>query len=391
MNTLSRLRLRTAAGGGTDCQIRSPYVRRLAFALAATALSSSGFAVQPVAHEYLQTNLVSDVPGVAAAVDADLVNAWGLARSATSPWWVADNGTGKSTLYNGAGAKQGLIVTIPTPPADTPPSAPTGVVFNPASADFLVATGQPSRFIFCTENGTIAAWSGGAAAVAKVPASGWAIYKGLAVGQAGGANYLYAANFLGGTVDIFDRTFTQVNFGPNAFKDWQLPDGYAPFNVQAIGDRLYVTYAKKDSEGIDEVAGHGNGFVDAYSFDGVLQLRLHHGFWMNAPWGVALAPADFGRFSGMLLVGQFGSGHIAAFDPQTGRFAGLVRGSPSRPLKIDGLWALSFGNGAGAGPLNTLYFTAGPDEEVHGLFGTITPIPVQDHGKHKGQDKDDAE
>lgn len=390
MNIPSCLRPSATRLTAIDRGAGSPLLRGLSFAVAITALSSTGFAVQPVAHEYQQTNLVSDVPGAAAALDSDLVNPWGLTRSATSPWWVADNGTGKSTLYNGAGVKQGLIVTIPAPPSDTPPSAPTGTIFNTAPADFLVAAGQPSRFLFCTENGTIAAWNSGASAVTKVPDSGRAIYKGLALGQTGGANYLYAANFLAGTVDIFDRTFGPVSFGPGAFKDWELPAGYAPFNVQAIGDRLYVTYAKQDEEGIDEVAGHGNGFVDAYSFDGVLQLRLHHGYWMNAPWGVALAPADFGRFSGMLLVGQFGSGHIAAFDPHTGHFRGLLRGSPSRPLKIDGLWALSFGNGAGAGPLNALYFTAGTDDEVHGLFGTITPIPVKDNGHHKGQ-TDDAE
>lgn len=349
------------------------------FAVVAGIIFSSAvaFANQPVSHQYQVTNLVADEPGVAALPDSNLVNAWGLARSATSPWWVADNGTGVSTLYSGVGAKIPLTVTIPTELGGQPPSAPTGTVFNPSTTDFKLPNGSAARFLFVTENGTLSGWNGGTAAVNVADHAGWAVYKGLAIGQVGGANYLYAANFFAGTVEVFDTNFDPHSFGPNAFKDWAIPAGYAPFNVQAIGDRLYVTYAKQDEEKLDEVAGHGLGFVDAYSLDGVLQLRLHSGYWMNAPWGVALAPADFGRFSNMLLVGQFGSGQIAAFDPANGHFRGLLRGAPSRPLKIDGLWALGFGNGAAAGPTNTLYFTAGPDDEVHGLFGSITPLPTK--------------
>lgn len=368
------------------------YVRPVLVAASVLAIAT-GATAKPVSHQYQQTNLVSDVAGWAPLVDPNLVNPWGLSRSAGSPWWSANNGTGTSTLYTGVGAKIALTVTIPVPPGGTPPAAPTGTVFNSSGSttDFLVAAGQPARFLFATEEGTIAAWGGGANAVTKVNRAGWASYKGLAIGQLNGANYLYAANFVGGTVEVFNGAFGLVNFGPNAFRDWSLPPGYAPFNVQTIGNRVYVTYAKTDEEGIDEVAGHGLGYVDAYSLDGVLQLRLHSGYWMNAPWGVALAPADFGRFSNMLLVGQFGSGQIAAFDPATGQFRGLLRGAPSRPLKIDGLWALSFGNGAAAGPLNTLYFTAGPDEETHGLFGSITPIPVDEHAPDSDDEDDDAE
>ncbi len=365
-----------------------PHVRFTTLILAGVVgATSAALASPPVAHQYQQTNLVSDVPGWAPLTDANLVNAWGLSRSATSPWWVADNGTGVSTLYTGAGAKIPLTVTIPSAPGETPPSAPTGTVFN-SSSDFKLHTNNlPARFLFVTENGTIAGWNGGATAINEVNRAGWAVYKGLAIAQLNGANYLYAANFFGGTVEVYDGHFAPVNFGPNAFKDWALPDGYAPFNVQTIGNRVYVTYAKQDEEKVDEVAGLGRGYVNAFSLDGVLQLRLHSGFWMNAPWGVALAPADFGRFSNMLLVGQFGSGNIAAFDPVDGHFRGLLRGAPSRPLKIDGLWALDFGNGAGAGPTNTLYFTAGPDDEVHGLFGMITPIA----GKDNGPDDDEGE
>ncbi|MEO7702624.1 MAG: TIGR03118 family protein [Opitutus sp.] len=363
----------------------------MALGIALAVLANSSAVGAPIAHQYQQTNLVSDVAGAAAVTDANLVNPWGLSRSAASPWWSANNGTGTSTLYTGAGAKVPLTVTIPTPVGEAPPSAPTGTVFNDSGSttDFLLGPGQAARFLFATEDGTIAGWAGGTTAVTKINRHGWAIYKSLAIGNVNGANYLYAANFLAGTVEVFNGAFNEVHFGADAFRDWSLPGGYAPFNVQRIGNRLYVTYAKQDEEGIDEVAGHGRGYVNAYSLDGVLQLRLHTGYWMNAPWGVALAPANFGRFSNLLLVGQFGSGQIAAFDPMTGHFRGLLRGAPSRPLKIDGLWALSFGNGAAAGPVNTLYFTAGPDEETHGLFGSIAPLPGKDHDADEQDDDED--
>jgi len=335
---------------------------------------------------YLQTNLVSDVPGLAVATDPHLVNPWGLSLSATSPWWVSDNGTGLSTLYNGAGAIQGLVVTVPNLSTVTDPSAPTGTVFNGTATDFLVAPGKPSRFLFSTEGGTIVGWNSGTLAVQMVNNSATAVYKGLALAQIGGVNYLYAANFMAGTVDVFDRTFMPVTLSAWAFHDPHIPKSYAPFNVQAIGGMIYVTYAKKEAGSIDEVHGPGKGFVDVYSTDGVLQKRLQHGSWFNAPWGVVMAPADFGGFSSMILVGQFGSGRIAAFDPVSGKFRGFLFGDKlDRPLVIEGLWAIAFGNGANAGPLNTLYFTAGIDDEAHGLFGTITsvPEPANDDEHHK--------
>jgi uncharacterized protein (TIGR03118 family) len=328
-------------------------------------------------HHYQQTNLVSDVPGMAAATDASLVNPWGLSRSATSPWWAADNGPGLSTLYNGAGVKQGLVVTIPPPAGQTDSSTPTGTVFN-GTTDFQVGTGQPARFLFATEDGTISGWNPAAnptMAITKVDWSGQAVYKGLTLGQIGTANYLYAANFFSGKVDVFDKNFASVDLGAWAFRDPHLPKGYAPFNVQAIGDKIVVTFAKQDAEKIDEVAGPGRGYVDVFTTSGVLSMRLHWGPWFNAPWGVALAPANFGKFSNMLLIGQFGSGKIAAFDPANGKFKGRLHGANHWPIAIDGLWALSFGNGAGAGPANSLYFTAGIDDEAHGLFGTLTMLP----------------
>lgn len=361
--------------------------------IGALALVSLGFSTQVSAHDrpsghYVQTNLVSDVPGLAAATDPHLVNPWGLSASATSPWWVADNGTGLSTLYNGAGAIQALVVTVPNLAGETDPSAPTGTVFNGTATDFLVAPGRPSRFLFCTEAGTIVGWNSGTTGVQMVNNSGSAVYKGLALAQMGGANHLYAANFQTGKVDVFDRTFAPVTLSPWAFRDPHLPRGYAPFNVQAIGGSIYVAYAKTEAGSIEEVQGPGKGFVNIYSPDGTLLKRLQHGAWFNAPWGVALAPADFGRFSNMILVGQFGSGKIAAFDPATGKFRGFLRSERHRPIRIEGLWAIAFGNGANAGPTNTLYFAAGIDDEAHGLFGSLTAVADPAHGDDHDCDSD---
>jgi uncharacterized protein (TIGR03118 family) len=353
-----------------------------ALGLVSKALSSDG----PPAH-YQATYLVSDVAGMAAATDSHLVNPWGLSRSATSPWWVADNGTGLSTLYNGTGTAASLVVTIPNAASATDASAPTGTVFNGVATDFLVAAGKPAHFLFATEEGTIAGWNGGTSAVVMVNNVGTAVYKGLTLAALNGANLLYAANFQSGEVDVFDRTFQPVALGASAFHDPDLPPDYAPFNVQRIGDSIYVTFAQKEPGSIDETHGPGKGFVDAFSPAGMLERRLRWGAWFNAPWGVALAPADFGAFSNLLLVGQFGSGRIAAFDPATGEFRGTMRRGHGQSLVIDGLWALAFGNGAGAGPTNTLYFTAGIDDEAHGLFGTITPIAkAHDHGDRDGDD-----
>jgi uncharacterized protein (TIGR03118 family) len=345
-------------------------VAAAAFAISfrAPAIAANG----PPAH-YEQTDLVSDVAGLARVTDARLVNPWGLARSGTSPWWVADNGTGLATVYNGSGAIQSLVVTVPNVSGVTAPSAPTGIVFNGSTADFLITTGQPARFLFATEAGTIAGWNSGATAVQLVNNAATAVYKGLTIAQANGASFLYAANFKARTVDVFDGTFKPVNLGATAFHDPTVPANYAPFNVEHIGGSVYVMFAQTEEGSIEEVQGPGKGYVAVFSPQGVLQKRLRWGAWFNAPWGVALAPADFGEFSHAILVGQFGSGKIAAFDPVSGEFLGLMRGEHGRTLSIEGLWALGFGNGGNAGPVNTLFFTAGIDDEAHGLFGTITP------------------
>lgn len=370
--------------------------RRIAGCLFAAALcsaaSQSAFAEEHRPAHYQQTNLVSDVPGLAASTDAHLVNAWGLSVSPSSPWWVADNGTGLSTLYNGAGAAQSLVVTIPAAPGSTDPSAPTGTVFNGVATDFLVAPGKAAHFLFATEDGTISGWNSGTTAVLMVNNSGSAVYKGLAIASMNGAQFLYATNFANGSVDVFDSAFHPVALSANAFQDPRVPANYAPFNVQAIGATLYVTYAQKEAGSIDEVHGPGKGFVAAFTTDGRLVRRLRWGAWFNAPWGVALAPAGFGEASGRLLVGQFGSGKVATFDANSGEFRGLLRGEHGRPIMIEGLWALAFGNGANAGPKTTLYFTAGIDDEAHGLFGTLTPAAgksddaTDNHADNDGND-----
>jgi uncharacterized protein (TIGR03118 family) len=334
-----------------------------------------------LAQHYQQTNLVSDVPGLAPITDSNLVNPWGLAASSASPWWVADNGTGVSTLYNGAGQIINLTVTVPTPIGGTPPSAPTGIVFNPRPADFGGA-----RFIFVTEEGTISAWSTGTLAVLKFTSPTEAIYKGVTIAEVNGVNFLYVANFFNGSVDVFDTNFVPAPAPPGAFTDPQIPAGYGPFNVQNIGGNIFVGFAKQDDAKEDEVAGRKLGFVDEFDANGVLIRRFEHGPWMDAPWGLALAPDGFGKASGRLLVGMFGSGQVATFDATTGEFEGLLRGRHGQPIEIDGLWALAFGNNGNAGPKTTLFFTAGIDDEAHGLFGTITPIPKKEDDDDNGDD-----
>ena len=336
-----------------------------------------GVASPASAQFYKQHNLVSDGAVSADLTDPDLVNAWGLVASATSPWWVADNGTGKSTLYNGnTGAKLGLVVSVP--------GAPTGIVFNGTSG-FVIPLHGTARFIFASEDGTISAWSGGTQAfvVADNSASG-AVYKGLAIGRVGTDSFIYASNFHAGTVDVFDSTFASVTV-PGAFHDPTIPAGYAPFGIQNLGGTIFVTYALQDPTAHDDVAGEGHGFVNAFDTAGNLLRRVASRGALNSPWGLAQAPANFGKFSGDLLVGNFGDGRIHAFNPGAGigeyEDRGPLHSTHGRPIEIDGLWALAFGNGANAGPVNTLFFTAGPFEEGHGLFGRldIAGPPGQDH------------
>jgi len=352
--------------------------------LACAFLTAAMPTLAPAGH-IVQHNLVSDLPGVADSVDANLVNSWGITRGPHTPWWVADNGTGVSTLYNGAGVKLGLTVTIP--PASGAPagatSAPTGTVFNPTS-DFMVG-GMPTLFLFVTEDGTIAAWGPSfspitMAVTARDNSRSGAIYKGMTLGVQGGANRLYAANFHAGTVEVYDGSFTPVTLSANAFMDPKVPSGFAPFNVQNIGGRIFVSFAEqKQPDRHDEQDGPGLGYVTVFDTSGNLIMRLQHGKWMNAPWGMTQAPSNFAQWSNRILVGQFGSGEIATFDDE-GEFQGLLRGPKGKPISINGLWGLGFGNDGLAGPSNTLFFAAGLNDEADGLFGTLVPSKPGNEG-----------
>jgi len=322
-------------------------------------------------NSYAQTNLVSDVSGLAAHTDPNLVNGWGIAFLGPGPWWVNTAGTGLSVLYDGNGNpyphSNQLIVTIP-PPAGGGPSVPTGIVSN-SSADFQIG-GHASLFLFASARGTISGWYAGTSAQLAVTTPG-AAYTGLTIGQIAGKNMLYVANFAGG-VDVFDSSFNPVSLAPGAFQDPMLPAGYAPFNVQSIGGSIFVMYAEVGPNG-RAMPGPGLGYVDQYTPDGTLQLRLQHGSWMNAPWGIVMAPAfGFGPLSRHLLVGQFGGGQIAAFNPSTGAFTSLMNGANGQPVNISGLWGIRFGNGVLAGSGRALYFAAGINGEADGLFGTLT-------------------
>ena len=357
-------------------------------------LPSVGFA-----QRYTQTNLDSDLNAIAPnSADAQLLNPWGMARTNTSPWWISDNGAGVTTLFNGTtGAKQGLVVTIPG--INGEPSSPTGQVAAGTDTDFTISAGVPAKFIFVTEDGTIAAWNSGATATTMVSKPGKAVYKGVTIAELNGKRYLYAANFLSGEVEVYDGSFKPVNLGRHAFaldgdNDGHGPFGfdffdrddrddrggrahYGPFNVQAIGGSIVVAFAKQ-SGGVDEVDGPGLGFVCIYDPAGRLQSCLQHGNWFNAPWGIALAPGEFGEFSHDLLIGNFGSGQIAAFNPFNGHFAGLmIDSTTNKTLTIDGLWGIGFGNDGSAGPYNTLFFTAGPNDEMDGLFGKLVPVSAE--------------
>jgi uncharacterized protein (TIGR03118 family) len=298
------------------------------------------------------------------ATDSGLINPWGLASSPTGPFWLGVNGSGTSELYNGAGVKQALVVTIPGD------GSVTGVAFNGAAGMF-----QNDVFLFVSEDGTVSGWRGslGTAAETLVIASDANVYKGAATGTVGTATYLYVANFKSASVDVFKGTSGAPSL-PGAFTDPALPAGYAPFNVENVAGTLYVTYAVRDPTNDDDIAGPGNGLVDRFDLSGNFLGRLVTGGALNAPWGLALAPVGFGSVGGDLLVGNFGDGRIHAYDPITGVLRETLSDSGSVPLELDGLWALRFGNGGNGGNLGTLYFTAGPGDEEHGRFGTVTPV-----------------
>lgn len=341
------------------------------------------------AQHYVQTNLVSDLPGLAAVTDPNLQNPWGLVAGPGTPFWVSNNAGGTSTLYaapdGSAATIVPLVVTIPNAPSQAAAGSPTGVLFNGSPNDFFLAPGQRAIFLFVTEDGTVSGWNPNVnptKAVIKVDhsqvpdAANGAVYKGATIAEVDGRRFILAANFRSGRIDVFDSTFKQVRISEDAFDDELVPRGFAPFNVQAIGPNIYVTYAKQDAAKHDPVGGTGLGFVNVFNTHGRLTARLQHGPWFNAPWGVVLTPGHFGEFTHTLLVGNFRGGTIAAFNPLTGRFLGNVLNPDGSVLHIDGLWALGFGNGRTA-PATTMFFTAGINDETDGLFGTLVPVAAE--------------
>jgi uncharacterized protein (TIGR03118 family) len=384
--------------------------------LATAALLALSIGLFANAQNYTQVNLVANTSGVAPVTDPHLVNPWGISRTSSSPWWISDNGTGLSTLYNGAGAINPLVVTIPKadPNSKTfPTGTPTGTIANASPTDFLLAPGVPAAFLFSTIDGTISGWNPtvGVASGATPPSTNAVVvvkttdgssYTGLTSATITGKRYLYAANFNKGTVDVYDNAFHKVRLQANQdgerdqntdkpFTDERLPRDFVPFNAQAIGNDIVVTFVLHQEGNPLETDGPGLGYVDIFSSDGQLLRRLEHGDWLNAPWGVALAPLDFGTFSHALLIGQFagggtseGSGTIAAYDFASGKFIHLVEDATGKPLAINGLWAISPGNSAAAGsydpagtPASELYFAAGPDRGKGGLFGYLKPVSTE--------------
>jgi len=323
---------------------------------------------------YTQHNLVSDQAGKADLRDPDLVNAWGLAFGPTTPGWVADAETGVSTLYSGD-VKGTPVTKIPLT-VSIPGGSPTGTVYNPTKS-FVVKSGGksgPANFMFASEAGKIAAWSQDVPPLTKaqkVASVKGAIFKGLAIADSSKGPRIYATDFHKGKVDVWDGKFSRIH-KRGAFRDPKLPDRFAPFGIEEVNGDIVVTYAKQDRKAEDDVPGRGDGFVDIYSKGGKLLDRFASRGPLNAPWGIAKAPKGFGGASGDLLIGNFGDGWINAFKPKSGKFVGSFQDAQGRKLAIDGLWALKFGNGM-IGTRKTLLFTAGPEDESHGLFGDLTP------------------
>ena len=323
--------------------------------------------------------LASDGVIAAAHTDANLQNAWGVAAAPGGPFWIADNNSNKATLYDGTGTPQALVVTIPA--GTNGPANPTGQVFN-GTTDFVITTttgSAPAQFIFAGEGGTITGWaqtvSGTTATIAYDDAAGGAVYKGLALANNGTANQLYATDLHNAKVDVFDTNFHKVAL-PGAFADPTIPAGFAPFGIQLLNNQLYVTYAMQDATAHDETLGAGLGYVNVFDVNGTLVKRFASAGALNAPWGIAMAPAGFGSAAGNLLIGNFGDGAINRFNPATGSSLGAVALSSGKPLLIPGLWALVFGNGAANQPTSALFYTAGPNNQVDGVFGRIDAVTV---------------
>ncbi len=353
-------------------------IASLALALSTAALSQTSIPQQ----QYLQSNLVADSTATAAAttIDPNLSGGWGISESSTGPWWVSDNNNGLSTLYNGVGAIQGLVVKIPpADPTKTPTGSPTGIVFN-ATAGFVLPDGKPASFLFATLDGLIVGWNGsvpGGIAQIAVNQTGVSSFDGLAVAPATvngvTSTYLYAADFEQAVVDVYDANFHHVSALESKINSIPKPPGFAPFNIQNIGGNLYVTLALQDSTKVNQVTGPGLGLVASVTPEGALIGIAQTGSFLNSPWGVAVAPGNFGQYSHDLLVGNNGDGTISVFNPVTGTFIDQLRDSTGQPISINGLWGLSVGNGTtSGGSATSVFFAAAPGNG--GLFGTLTPI-----------------
>jgi uncharacterized protein (TIGR03118 family) len=341
-------------------------------------------AVAASAQNYTVNVLTTDVVGMAPNSDPNLINPIGLARGILGPWWVANNGTPKSTLYGGDGGPRGLIVTLDSYAGSSNPTKATGIVFG-GNAGFNVTPGNSALFLFSTMDGTILAWSPfdffhTFNAVVMVDRHGQASYTGLALAEIGTASFLYAVNALNGSIEMFDTNFQSVTLGRDAFHDPNMPHDFAPFNVQNIGQDIVVTYSRRVGMNSDGP----QGWVAIFDARGRFLSRLQSGPWLNAPWGITMTPHDFGEFSHMLVVANHGNGQVAAFDPFTGRFAGLMLDANGNVLSIDGLWAIDFGDGGisdftgtNTGAYNACYFTAGTHEGLHGAFGNVIPVQSQ--------------
>ena len=387
-------------------------IRRLLVPTAVIAISIIAAAVvraddadrDQQANRYKVNVLVSDIPikGMNPIIDPVLQNAWGVAFSpAGSPFWISDNATGCATLYDGTGVKQGLQVGIPLPKNVVPTTscktvdpnnpatnaAPTGIIWNPSSMFTVPGTSPPIQaiFIFATEDGTLSAWAGGLtpnptnAVIAVDNSASGAVYKGLAFGVNIRGAFLFATNFNAGTVDVFGPNGSDGLFTPattdGGFIDPDIPAGYAPFGIESIDGNLFVTYAKQSADKHDDVKGPGHGFIDIFDTDGHLLRRFASRGPLNSPWGMTRASFAFGRFSGDILVGNFGNGKINVFNSR-GLFLDELDRPNGKPLVIDGLWKLTLGGGRTSSP-DTLYFTAGPNDEKDGRFGTITPVSAK--------------
>ncbi|WOD16199.1 TIGR03118 family protein [Paraburkholderia kirstenboschensis] len=349
--------------------------------------SNSNSSAPPAQSSFTATALVSDGAVSAAHTDVNLKNAWGVAFNPKGFVWVADNGTNLATLYDGNGVPQSLVVTIPDGTNGT--ASPTGIVFNGTQSFNVTRNGKTglAAFIFVGEGGTVTAWAPAVgptnAFVMYDDGTGGAVYKGLALATNNGSNFLYATDFHNGKIDVFDTNFAKVAM-PGGFTDPSIPAGFAPFGIQLIGSNLFVAYAQQDSDKHDDVAGAGLGMVDVFDTAGNLKQHFATGGALNAPWGIAQAPNNFGSLSGAVLIGNFGDGKINAFNASSGQSMGAIKSSNGSAIVEPGLWGIAFGNGLNNQPATTLFFAAGPNDEADGVYGRIDLNPASTSSSSTG-------